>query len=80
MSGFGIGGGNLPHDEDGLPSVPASPGGYALYADEDDPPYARHFFVPLNRERDFVLDGKGIQFEWDLRRIAKGVGWFRLPR
>lgn len=54
------------------------PDSYALYA--DDPPYARCFFVPSNRERDFVLDGKGIQFEWDLRRIAKDVGWFRLPR
>lgn len=77
MSGFGIGGGNIPHDGGGLPSVPP-PDSYALYA--DDPPYARCFFVPSNRERDFVLDGKGIQFEWDLRRIAKDVGWFRLPR
>lgn len=77
MSGFGIQGGNISHGGDELPSVPP-PDSYALY--DGDPPYERCFFVPSNRERDFVLDGKGIQFEWDLRRIAKRVGWFRLPR
>lgn len=78
MSGFGIGGGNLPHDEDGLPSVPAVPDGENLYGGLTDLSPADQWHEDLLW--DVALDTIGAKFERRLRAVAREVGWLRPKR